>query len=272
MQLSPEDASLFFKLMPALQTFANQQLRIVDGLRDIRDYRTISDQERIELRNAVYDENPKVIEDFVRENPFLFSQEELEIVSGWINYVNDSFFIAQLTKKHAIFVQDEDVFAVLALAQPLQDILRGAPIPVYVKTVLLPFKGQIIYDGLLEGHSIFFGPGISTSIKNRVRIAKQRGEIIESLDPDWKPAPAKPMKMKDWKPLLNELNEKASKLRSSSNEPLIYGPAFSLAKASLAFAREAIEFPEDLEKLDKALHKVMLASNKVEKSMYHLDW
>lgn len=272
MQLSREDASLFFKLMPALQTYANQQMGIIEGLNDIRDYRTISDQARIELRNAVYDENPKVIEDFVRENPFLFPQEELKIVSGWINYVNDTFFIAQLTKKYAIFIQDEDVFAVLALAQPLQEVLGEAPLPVYVKTVLLPFKGKIIYDGLLEGHSIFFGPGISTSIKHRVRVAKQRGEIIESLDPDWKPVPATPKKMKDWKPLLDELNEKASKLRSSSSEPLIYGPAFSLAKASLAFARVAIEFPEDLEKLDKALHKVMLASNKVEKSMYHMDW
>ncbi len=258
--------------MPALQTFANRQLKVVERLKEIKDYRTISDQERIELRNAVYDENPKLIEDFVRENPFSFSHEELEIVSSWINYVNDSFFIAELTKKHAIFIQDDDVFAVLALVQPLQDILAGASLPVYVKTVLLPFKGKIIYDGLLEGHSIFFGPGISTSVKNRVRIAKQRAEIIQSLDPDWKPVPAKQKKTKDWKPLLDELNEKASKLRSSSAEPLIYGPAFSLAKSSLAFARIAIEFPEDLEKLDKALHKVMLASNKVEKSIYHLDW
>lgn len=78
--------------------------------------------------------------------------------------------------------------------------------------------------------------------------------------------------MKDWKPLLDELNDKIAILRSSSSEPLIYGPAFSLAKASLNFARVAVEFPEDLEKLDKALHKVMLASNKVEKTMYYLDW
>lgn len=272
MQLSPEDTSLFFKLMPALQTFANQQLKIVEGLKDIKDYRIISDQERIELRNAVYDENPKVIEDFTHENPFSFSQDELKIVSGWINFINDSFFIAQLTKKHAIFIQDEDVFAVLALSQPFQVVLGEVPLPVYVKTVLLPFKGKIIYDGLLEGQSIFFGPGISTSIKNRVRIAKQRGEIIESLDPDWKPIPPKPKKLKDWTPLLDELQERASKLRSNSSEPLIYGPAFSLAKAGLNFARVAIEFPEDLDKLDEALHKVMLASNRVEKTMYHLDW
>jgi hypothetical protein len=271
MQLSPEDASLFFKLMPALQTFANQRLNIVKRLRDVKDYRTISNEERIELRNAVY-ENPNIIDDFVRNNPLSFSKDELKIVSSWKNFIDDSFFIAQLTKKHAIFIRDENVYAVLALAQPLQEILGVVPLPVYVKTVLLPFKGKIIYDGLLQGHNVSFGPGISTSVKNRYRVAKQKGEIIESLDPDLKPAPVILKKTKDWKPLLEELNESASKLRSNSSEPLIYGPAFSLAKASLNFALVAIEFPEDLEKLDKALHKVMLASNKVEKTMYSLDW
>jgi hypothetical protein len=271
MQLSREDASLFFKLMPALQTFANRQLKIIEGLKDVEGYKTISDGERVELRNAVY-ENPEVIDDFVRENPFSFSKDELEIISNWKNFIADSFFIVQLTKKHAIFIRNEDVYAVLALAQPLQVVLGAAPLPTYVKTVLLPFKGKIIYDGLLEGHNIFFGPGISTSVKNRYRIAKQKNEIIESLDPDWKPAPIKPRKVKDWQPLLNELNEKASKLRSSSSEPLMYGPAFGLAKAGLDFARLAVEFPEDLEKLDKALDKVIRASNKVEKTMYSLDW
>jgi hypothetical protein len=269
MQLSQEDAALFFKLMPALQTFANQRLNIIKGLKDVEGYKTISNGERVELRNAVY-ENSKVIDDFVGENPFSFSKDELDIVSGWKNFIADTFFIARLTKKYAIFIHDEDVYAVLALAQPLQDILWGSPLPVYVKTVLLPFKSRIIYDGLLEGHRVYFGPGISTAVKNRYRIAMQKGEIIESLDLGWKPAPPR-LEKKDWKPLLDELNEKASKLRSSSSEALMVGPAFSLAKAGLEFARVAVEFPEDLEKLDKALDKVIRASNKAEKMMYYLD-
>ncbi len=35
MQLTPEDAALFFKLMPALQTFANRQLQIFKKLDDV---------------------------------------------------------------------------------------------------------------------------------------------------------------------------------------------------------------------------------------------
>ena len=88
MQLSPEDASLFFKLMPALQTFANQRLKIIKGLKDVEGYRTISNGERVELRNVVY-ENPEVIDDFIKENPFSFPKDELEIVSSWKNFIAD---------------------------------------------------------------------------------------------------------------------------------------------------------------------------------------
>jgi hypothetical protein len=34
----------------------------------------------------------------------------------------------------------------------------------------------------------------------------------------------------------------------------------------------AVEFPDDLEKLDKALNRVMLASNKAEKALYFLGY
>ncbi len=39
MLLSPEDARLFFKLMPALHVFANQRLNIIENLQDTEQYK-----------------------------------------------------------------------------------------------------------------------------------------------------------------------------------------------------------------------------------------
>lgn len=39
MLLPREDALLFFKLMPALSVFANQQLNIIKNLQDIEQYK-----------------------------------------------------------------------------------------------------------------------------------------------------------------------------------------------------------------------------------------
>ena len=271
MQLSREDAALFFKLMPALQIFANQHLKIIRDLNSVEQYQNISNDKRVKLRNALY-KKPDLFDTFVKENPFGFPSDELAIVSGWKNFVAGDFFIDRVLKKYAIFIGNNKVYGVLALVEPLQVVLDGMPFPAYVKTVLLPFKGKIIYDGLLEGYNIFFGRGISGSTTNTYRAAKQQGKIIESLDPSWQPPEYKTRIRKDWRPLLDEVMERASKLRASADDPAILSPAFSLVRASLEFASLAIEKHNDIIALDKVLRKVERAFRKAEDALYYSEY
>ena len=53
-------------------------------------------------------------------------------------------------------------YGVLGLADPPEKII-GPYLPRLITTVLLPFKGKIIYDGLLVVHNISFGGGGSRS-------------------------------------------------------------------------------------------------------------
>lgn len=272
MQLTPQEAALFFKLMPALQVFANQQLQIVKNLEDVEKYKNISNEQRMKLRNAVY-EQPEVIGEFVRQNPFEFSADEIEIVSNWKNFIAGDFYIERILKKHAIFIGNNNkVYGVLALAQPFREVLGNMPLPFYMKTVLLPFKGKIIYDGLVEGYNLFFGGGITASMSNLYKAAKLQGKIIESLDPDWQPPKPKMHVQKNWKPLLDELNEKASKLRAGEGESSIMSPAFSLIRASLDFAQTAFENPNDLDALDKPMQKLQRAFEKLQDVVYFSDF
>lgn len=268
MFLSPDDAAVFFKLMPALQTYANRKLDLVKNLVEPLDYRKVSMDDRLNLRDALYEKHRELIGEFVRENPFGFSVDELAIVAGWQNCIPGNFYFMDVTKKYNnIFIHDKNVYAVLALTDPLHYLINQ-PLPIYIKTVLLPFKGKIIYDGLLQSYSVTFGPGIRSSIQSQYKIAKSKGQIIESLDPDWEPAP--PKNQKDWRPLLAELSEKSSKLRSGADEPPMNSPAFSLVKASLEFARTAVESPEDADLLSEALDKVLRAANKAGKQLDNL--
>jgi hypothetical protein len=267
MLLSPEDAGLFFKLMPALQVYANRSLQVINNLEDVEQYHEISNEQRIRLRNALYKE-PQLIDGFVQENPFGLTADELAVAFLWKNFVAGNFMIDRVLKKYAIFVGDNKVYGVLALTEPFRQVLGGMPLPVYVKTVLLPFKGKIIYDGLLEGYNIFFGHGIAGSVSNTYRAAKQQGKIIESLDPDWRPPEPKVMVSKDWKPILDEVSEKASKLRAVAGDPAALSPAFSLIRASLELAYKAVDAPDDLDALEKPLQKVQRAFDKLQDSVY----
>jgi hypothetical protein len=267
MLLPSEEAALFFKLMPALQVFANQNLQIVKGLEIVGQYQKVSNEQRVKLRNAFY-QNTDLIDKFVRENPFGFPPDELAIISGWKNFVAGDFMIERVLKKYAIFIGNNKVYGVLALTEPFRQVLGGVPLPVYVKTVLLPFKGKIIYDGLIEGYNILFGHGIAASVSNTYRAAKQQGKIIESLDPGWQPAEPKAVILKDWKPILIELSEKASKLRAGKGDAPVLSPAFSLIRAGLELAQKAAENPDDLDALEKSLHKVERACEKLQGSLY----
>lgn len=271
MQLSYEDVSLFFKLMPALQTFGNQQLQVIKKLKDVDGYQNISNEQRVKLRNAFY-EKPEIIDDFVRDNPLEFSSDELEIVSGWKNFVTGEFFIDRILKKHAIFIGDNKVYGVLALTEPLRHVLGGMPLPVYVKTVLLPFKGKIIYDGLIEGYNIYLGGGVAASMSNTYKAAKQQGKIIESLDPHWEPPEPKLIVQKNWKPILDELSEKASKLRASGGDVTILSPAFSMIRASLDFAHAAFENANDRDALENPMEKLHRAFDKLQEHLYFSDF
>ncbi len=267
MLLSPTDASQFFKLMPALQVFANHKLQIIKNLKNVEQYQKLSDEQRVKLRNAFY-QKTDLIDEFVRENPSGFSSEELAIVSEWRNFVAGDFMIERILKKYTIFIGGNKVYGVLALTEPFRQVLGGMPLPVYVKTVLLPFKGKIIYDGLIEGYNIFFGHGVSTSASNTYQAAKLQGKIIESLDPGWQPAKPKVVVLKDWKPALTELSERASKLRAGGGDPVVLSPAFSLIRASLDFAQKAVENPDDPDVIGKSLQKVERAFEKLQNSFY----
>lgn len=271
MQLSPEDAALFFKLMPALQVYANRQLQVVKNLEDVEQYKSISDEERMKLRNAVY-KKPELVENFVQENSFGFSPAELTIVADWKRFVAGDFYIERILKKHAIFIGDNKVYGVLALTEPFRQVLGGMPLPFYLKTVLLPFKGKIIYDGLIEGYNMYFGGGIATSMSNLYKAAKLQGKIIESLDPDWQSSEPKVVVQKNWKPLLDELNEKAAKLRAGGGDSVVMSPAFSLIRASLDFAQAALENPHDMNALDNPMQKLQRAFEKLQDTVYFSDF
>ena len=71
-------------------------------------------------------------------------------------------------------------YGVLALSQPFEDLI-GPYLPVLTQTVLLPFKGMIVYDGLMSSYSISFGPGIRRNLNQDFKEAKARHGIVTSL-------------------------------------------------------------------------------------------
>ncbi|MEW6521232.1 MAG: hypothetical protein AB1461_17670 [Thermodesulfobacteriota bacterium] len=262
MKLPETDAKLFFQLMWALQFYVNQKFRIHD-CKCLEDYAGSAAEQKFKVREALY-QNVELFDSFVQENPQNFSTENLAIISGWKKCIKGSFFIERLRKEYAVFIKDDNVYGVLGITQSFDELIDKTNLPIYVDAVLLPFRGGIVYDGLLQFRNIFFGGGIKRNLKETYLRAKQNNRIIVSLEKpgtDKRPEAA-PAALKNWEPELEALARQANKLKGSLEHPAIYTPAFSLVKASIEFAQCAVSDANDRQGLDKALKKVRRAYNK----------
>ncbi len=273
MKLSEQDAKLYFKLMTALQLYVNHKLKIHPEIKCIEDYTDSGMEQKIEIREALF-ANIELIDSFVQKNPQNFSKDHLDIVSNWKKFIGGDFYIERILKKYAVFIKEDKVYGVLALSQGFDELNFHSNLPIYVDTVLLPFRGKIIYDGLLRAHNIYFGGGIKRNLKETYLRTKQNNRIIDSLEISREEIQnkLKPQSLKNWKPYLDELADKVKKLKGSVEHPPIYSPAFSLVKASVEFAQLVVSEANDEESLHKALQKVRRAFNKSNTVLYREEY
>jgi len=183
MRLSTEDCYLFYKLHPLLLGYASRKLKALpDDVTAPEAFVSLPQETRLEVREALHAQ-PELIDQFVKENPANLSTDELNIVSSWRYALVGSFYVFRYLKRYTIFLSSEEnpkAHGVLALADSFEELV-GSYLPILVKAVLLPFKGTVIYDGLLSSHPISFGGGFKRMLNDTYNRAKADFGIITSL-------------------------------------------------------------------------------------------
>jgi hypothetical protein len=271
MHLSPEDAALFYKLMFGLQFYVSQALKLQPAVKSAEAYAKLSQQDKLAARDALY-KQPALIDAFVQTNPAGLSAAELALVSSWKQFVAGDFTIERYLKKYSIWIDDgspPNVYGVLGITHSLEEIVPRARLPIRVKAVLLPFKGRIIYDGLLSGYNVFFGGGITSSLQEEYMTAKQNGRILESLEAAAPPTRKAAKPARDWRNEMAEIVKLTSQLKGQ-NVPF-QGEAFSLLKAAAELAQATVQQPDDLDEVEKQTKKVQRALRKLETALQRAE-
>jgi hypothetical protein len=90
------------------------------------------------------------------------------------------------TKEHMIFLPCDDTptaYGVLGLMDPLKRRIP-VPLPAVVETVLLPFQGKIVYDGLIvTGHELRFNEASRRQFEKDVGAARACGRFFTAISP-----------------------------------------------------------------------------------------
>lgn len=186
MLLDRHDCELFFRLHRTLLFFVNQRLKVLPGdLATPEEFAALPPATRLKVRDALA-ANVELIDAFAAENPARLPDDELDIVRSWRHLVAGKFYVYRQLKAHAVFLSTTDppvAYGVLALSQPFEELL-GPYLPVLTDTVLLPFRGRIVYDGLLTSYNVSFGPGVRRSLDEAYGEAKARQGIVTALPPE----------------------------------------------------------------------------------------
>ena len=192
MNLTFEEGELFYDLYAALLSFANRRLEVSsEQFSDSREYMSTPPEARVAIRDALF-EHRELIDEFVAENPANLEADQLKIVGTWKHALPGNFYVFRYLKKYTVFLTSggspNKAYGVLGLVDPMEEVV-GPYLPRLTRTVLLPFKGKIVYDGLLSGYNITFGGGAKRMLNEEYKLAKEAFGIITSLGEDAAPVP-----------------------------------------------------------------------------------
>src|SRR3954452_10042025 len=182
MILDPDEAERFFRLHKALSLFVSRRLKIAKPPARSKGIVALPPEHRLKVRDALV-EHLDLIDAFVGEDPYKLDPDELDIVRSWKDLVAGDFYVLRFLKKYTIFLAAKEptvAYGVLALSEPFEEVVVQ-PLPFYCKAVLLPFRGRIVYDGLLSGYDLIIGRNMTRELRDSYNNAKKRHGIVTSL-------------------------------------------------------------------------------------------
>jgi hypothetical protein len=248
-KLSREEADLFFKLMWGLQFYVNRQSQILPNIESREEYAALPMAEKVKVRDALW-AHPDLIDAYAQTNPDGLSIGEMEIVRAWKQFISGSFQVFRFLKKYTVFIGEKSqVYGVLGLHDRLEEKFHGRPLPIMVQAVLLPFKGQIVYDGLLQSYNLVFGGGIRSTLKEDYMVAQQNERIITTLEAGGTKSSSaghRHIFSEDIGPKLEEVLKVSEQIRGGTP---IQRATFALLRASTKVAQLAVQRPDNINEL-----------------------
>jgi hypothetical protein len=266
--LPAADAALFIRLHVALLVYVNRQLGLVPGIDSKEAFLASSLEDKLKIRDAMAANLP-LIDSFVAESPARIPPDELALVEAWKQAVVGRFYVFRYLKRYTVFLEDTEppkAYGVLGITQDIEDLFMQAP-PVFVTTVLLPWRDKITYDGLLHSYNVSFGPGIRGRLNQTYQKIKATTGIIETLGgpKGEQPVARRPKKrgpsVEELLTTLDQIEQEIARLKTP--ELSTQRSAFGVLRAAVDLTRSAVDEQADMDEVVRAGRRLNSAVNRL---------
>ncbi|MEI7883802.1 MAG: hypothetical protein WCI30_00455 [Clostridia bacterium] len=143
----------------------------------------VSDMLIHKVREVLWD-NQEMIDEYISDTEL--PQERIDILKSWrTNHIKRMIILLEYQTEYAVAIthnaQGEDrLYGIKGISSSIANALRR-DLPAQIETVLLPFKGKIIYDSFMSSMSISYGEGVRAAFREMHDKAIKYG-IITSLE------------------------------------------------------------------------------------------
>lgn len=182
MILSVEDGKLYYELWLPLLDFVNQKYKVHKDIIKMEGAENLDTAYVKEVSNKLC-ECPSAIDEYLltcKEMP----EEHQNIIKGWKRSIRGKFFIERHLKNGSILIsmEDESIYQVNGINTSIEEMCYGAPMPIMMETILMPFRDIIITDGIIMMyHKFIVGGNMKKMLKDAYIIAKKNGKITKTL-------------------------------------------------------------------------------------------
>jgi hypothetical protein len=181
MKLQSQEVKTFFKNWLNLLAFVNDKHKLVKNFGHPKSPVGLKLESIVKIKTKLW-EDFGIIDEYI-DSVWDLPQSDIQILKGWKNKIEGTFFILKHLPKYSVFMDDRNnvLYGVVGISDSISVSIPAELLPRMIKTVLLPFGDRIIYDSILNVQNIQFGTNIRRDYKERYsEIRKQKG-IVSTL-------------------------------------------------------------------------------------------
>ena len=155
----------YFCVYKSILTPTNQKYKIKDKYK-IYKQKNIKVEEVLPIIKKFWKEKDTLIDEFCKINPYKFSDEEIDIIKEFKKGFRDIFIVIKFDPEYTMLTNNEKAFMIKGLNGNIDTIIPHESLPIIVITSLLPYKGKIVYDGIMASSSIEFDIETKKAMEN----------------------------------------------------------------------------------------------------------
>ena len=182
-QLSSEECRLFYETWYGLMGFVNDRKSVIKAKIRPEYPNAVSDVMIHKVREVLW-EKPELLDEYIREAEL--PQEKIDILKLWrTKHKKGMFLILEYQPEYALAIApdsrgEDRLYGIKGISSSMENALRRN-LPVQIETVLLPFKGKIVYDSFMSSLPIGYGEGAKAAFREMYDKAIKKG-VITSLE------------------------------------------------------------------------------------------